>query len=303
MTQPATALNQHPNPYFHQGALILEGGGLRGVYTSGVLHFLMDQNLYLDYVIGVSMGACNAANYVSRQPRRNRIVNTKYVNDQRYLSFRRLLRKGELFGMDFIFDTIPNQLVPFDYRTFRESPQRCVVTVTDCHTGEALYYEKAELGADYLTVLQASCSLPFIAQPVEYNGRIIMDGGLSDAIPLAKSMSDGNRKHVLVLTQPRGYRKKTSTLTLILMRLRYPHFRGMQKALAGRAAAYNRTIVWIDHLEDEGRIFVIRPNAGLGVKRVDRDQQKLLATYDKGYSDAQVRCDDLRNYLVPIQKG
>ena len=117
-------------------ALILEGGGLRGIYTSGVLRFFMDRGIYFPYVIGVSMGACNAANYVSRQPERNRIVNTHYVNDARYLSHWRLLTKGELFGMDFIFDTIPNSLVPFDYETFMESDVRCITTVIDCKTGE-----------------------------------------------------------------------------------------------------------------------------------------------------------------------
>lgn len=279
-------------------ALVLEGGGLRGVYTSGVLQFLMEQQLFCGYVIGVSMGACNAANYISNQPQRNRIVNIRYVNDRRYLSYRRLLAKGELFGMNFIFDTIPNHLVPFDYNTFRNSPQRCVVTVTDCMSGEAVYYEKADLGADYLKVLQASCSLPLVARPVEYKGRILMDGGLSDPIPLAKSMRDGNRKHILVLTQPRGYRKKSSPWVNLLVRLRYPRFKGMQQTLARRAARYNKTLDWIETLGDAEQILVLRPRSPLVAGRIERCKENLYATYDQGYADAEKDHERLYEYLI-----
>jgi predicted patatin/cPLA2 family phospholipase len=244
------------------------------------------------------MGACNAANYISNQPERNRIVNIRFVNDRRYLSYARLLRTGELFGMGFIFDTIPNRLVAFDYDTFHGSPQRCVVAVTDCITGEAVYYDKGELGDDYLRVLQASCSLPFISRPVRYHGRTFMDGGLADSIPLARSIQDGYRRHVLVLTQPRGYRKQPSRLTSLLVRLRYPRFKGLQRKLDGRAEAYNQTLEWIENLEDEGRIFVVRPRAALMVGRVERNQEKLYATYDQGVADARECHDALYDYLA-----
>jgi len=278
-------------------ALVLEGGGLRGVYTSGVLQFLMERQLFFGYVIGVSMGACNAANYVSNQPQRNRIVNIHFVNDRRYLSYLRLFLKGELFGMDFIFDTIPNQLVPFDYKTFRSSPQRCLVTVTDCMSGEALYYEKAHLGADYLKVLQASCSLPLVARPVQFGGRTLMDGGLSDPIPLAQSIRDGNRKHVLILTRPKGYRKENSWLVNLLVRLRYPRFKGLQRALVGRAASYNKTLEWIETLVDAGQILVLRPRAPLGAGRVERNKENLYSVYDQGYADAEKAYVRLCDYL------
>lgn len=278
-------------------ALVIEGGGLRGVYTSGVLQFLMERQLFFGYVIGVSMGACNAANYISNQPLRNRIVNIRFVNDRRYLSYQRLFLKGELFGMDFIFDTIPNRLVPFDYETFRSSTQRCVVTVTDCMSGQAVYYDKTDLGDGYLKVLQASCSLPFVAHPVEYEGRTLMDGGLSDPIPLAKSMRDGNRKHVLILTQPKGYRKKSSGFVNLLVRLRYPRFKGMHRALAGRAARYNQTLEWIETLAEAGQILVLRPPSPLVAGRIERNQENLYATYDQGYADAEKNHARLCAYL------
>jgi len=276
--------------------LVLEGGGLRGVYTSGVLRLFMDRRLFFPYVIGVSMGACNAANYVSRQPERNRIVNIRYVNDSRYLSYLRLLAGGELFGMDFIFDTIPNSLVPFDYETLRGSDVKCVTVVTDCTTGEALYFEKNELGEDYLPVLRASTCLPFIAKPVRFNGLILMDGGISDPVPIRKSISDGNTRHVLILTRPKGYRKSPSRIGG-LARIRYPRLPGLCDALARRHTGYNETMDLIDEMEQRGEAFVIRPRSDLPVGRIERSKDKLYATYDQGYLDAAQSCEGLCRYL------
>jgi predicted patatin/cPLA2 family phospholipase len=278
------------------GALILEGGGLRGIYTSGILRFFMDRGIFFPYVIGVSMGACNAANYVSRQPERNRIVNTRYVNDARYLSYWRLLKKGELFGMDFIFDTIPNSLVPFDFETFMESDVRCITTVIDCETGEALYYEKNEVGKDYFEVLRASTSLPFMAKPIHYKGRVLMDGGLADSIPIRKSLGDGNARHVLVLTRPKGYRKKPSRLARLAY-VRYPKYGGLCDALASRHVKYNETLDLIDELEERGEVFVIRPELDLNVGRAERNKDRLYAAYDQGYADASERYAALSAYL------
>ena len=154
--------------------LVLEGGGLRGVYTSGVLRFFMDKGIIFPYVVGVSMGVCNGANYISKQPERNRVVNIDYVNDPRYLSYKRLLLKGELFGMDFIFNTLPFSLVPFDQDSFLNNEAKFVIGVTDCETGEAVYYERSELGDDSMELFKATCSLPFLARPVHYKGRIFM---------------------------------------------------------------------------------------------------------------------------------
>ena len=165
--------------------MILEGGGLRGNYTAGVLRFLMERAFYFPYVIGVSIGACNGSNYVSRQMERNRIVNTRFVGDPRFMSYRRLLRRGELFGMDFIFNTLPNQLVPFDFGTFRSSVQRFVVTATDCKTGRAVYYAKDRLDdAALLVALKAGCSLPFLQKPVHFDGRTLADECLRCSLSL-----------------------------------------------------------------------------------------------------------------------
>jgi len=276
--------------------LVLEGGGFRGVYTSGVLRFFMEKDIVFPYVIGVSMGACNAANYVSRQPERNRIVNTAFVHDRRYLSYRRLMKHGELFGMDFIFDTIPHTLVPFDYETFRTSTIRCVTVVTDCKTGNPLYFDKDVLGTDYLTVLMASSSLPFVSKPVNYDGHVLMDGGLADSIPLRRSIADGNDKNVLILTRPREYRKKPSLLAP-LARITYARLPGISACLARRHDIYNDTMEYIDNLEDKGGICVIRPDASLPAGRIERSMRKLMTTYNRGYTDAAARYDEMMAYL------
>ena len=276
--------------------LVLEGGGLRGVYTSGVLRFFMDRGLYFPYVIGVSMGACNGANYVSRQPDRNRIVNIEYVNDRRYVSRLRWLAGGELFGMQFLFDTIPNRLVPFDTETYRNSPQRHVIGVTDCRSGQALFYDQRQAGDDVLKLLQASCSLPFAARPVRYRGRTLMDGGIAAPVPVEQSSADGNRRHVMVLTRPAGYTKKKSKL-LELAGVRYRKYPGLRRRLTDRAVEYNRTIARIEKMVEEGDAFVIRPESALGVHRVETRKDRLYLAYEQGYQDAAARAEALWAFL------
>lgn len=279
-----------------QSGLVLEGGGLRGVYTSGVLRYFMDQKLYFPHVIAVSMGACNAANYISKQPERNRIVNIRYINESRYMSFVRAVFLGELFGMNFLFNTIPNSLVPFDFKTFRQNPVKFYVVVTDCVTGKPVYYDKNTLGTDFLTVLKASCSLPMISRPVAYQGRILMDGGIADSIPIQKSMAEGNIKNVVILTQPSGYRKKPSHWEK-LVKLKYPKYPGMCEALMSRHAVYNRTLDFMENQENEGGLFVIRPKTHLNVGRVTRNKDKLYALYDQGYEETAEIFPDLLAYL------
>lgn len=281
---------------FIDAALVLEGGGLRGMFSGGVLRRFMDDKLYCDYVIGVSMGACTAANYVSRQPERNRIVNTRFLGDRRYLSYRRLLTGGDLFGMDFIFREIPRRLVPFDFDTFYSSPVRLVTVVTDCHTGRAEYFEKSDLGEDYLTVLKASSSLPLIARPVEFRGRTFMDGGLADSVPIRKAMEDGKKKRILVLTRPRGYRKSPSRMPGLLLR-RYRRFPRMLEALADRHRVYNETMDFIDTLEERGEVFVIRPTGTPAAGRVEKNKDKVYLAYDEGYEAASRLMPALGEYL------
>ncbi|MCT4626485.1 patatin family protein [Halodesulfovibrio sp.] len=278
--------------------LVLEGGGLRGIFSSGVLRHFSDLNIPFASVYGVSMGACNGANYVSKQPERNRITSTRFVNDSRYLSFIRLLKGGDLFGMDFIFRDIPLDLVPIDYATFRDNPVKFWIGVTDCITGKSVMFEKNTLNSrdDLLTVMRASASLPLIAEPVEFNGTIYMDGGIANSVPVRDCLAAGERP-VVVLTQPYGYRKSASK-SAVLSKWRYPDFIGLHDALARRHQEYNDLMATLEAMEKRGEIFVIRPESTLGIGRVCRNQRKLYALYDSGYTLAVSRADALKEFLT-----
>lgn len=201
--------------------LVLEGGGMKGLYTAGVLEYFMEKNLFFPYVVGVSAGACMGATYLSRQKGRNKKVNTELVADHRYISYRNLIRKRELFGMDFLFDEVPNKIVPFDFQTFLNSNEQFVIGTTDCESGQAIYYNKAEHGNDILKIIRASSSVPFIAPAVEYDNRKLLDGGIIDPIPVLKAQTDGYEKNVVIMTKPEGYEKqrnKFSGIAKILYR-------------------------------------------------------------------------------------
>ncbi|KAB8127489.1 patatin family protein [Gracilibacillus oryzae] len=277
--------------------LVLEGGGSRGVYTSGVLHYLMEQNIYLPYIIGVSAGACNGSSYISRQMERNKTVSIDFVNHPDYLSFRNLIKKKQLFGMDFLFDTLPNQLVPFDFQTYNNAAEEFVIGVTDCITGEPVFYHKTQYAHDVLTLLRASSSLPFFAPVVEYGDRMLMDGGLADPIPIKQSIRDGNNKNVVVLTRNRGYYKKPQSISWY-MRKKYKDFPGLLEAMEKRHLIYNETLEYIFEEEKQGNIFVIYPREKLTVGRVERNKTKLMDLYHQGIKDAEENVQPLKEFLA-----
>lgn len=266
--------------------LVLEGGGMRGVYTAGVLDFFLEQEFHLPYVIGVSAGACHAASYISRQHGRNKKVNIGFIRDPRYLSYRNLLQSRSLFGMDFIFNEIPNKLVPFDYNTFYQSPQRYVIGTTNCQTGEPVYFNKEECGPDLiLKVLMASSSLPFVSPIVNINGLDLLDGGITDPIPINRSMADGNEKHLIVLTRPRDYRKTAFKQKWLAQKV-YRKYDGLVQAMVNRHQIYNNTLDLIENLEQEGKAIVLRPSKPIQVDRLEKNVQKLNELFALGYQDA-----------------
>ncbi|MFA7330575.1 MAG: patatin family protein [Candidatus Delongbacteria bacterium] len=278
--------------------LVLEGGGLRGVYTSGVLRALHDLGLTFPAVIGTSMGACNGVNWVAGQQERNRIVNTRFVRDTRWFSWARLLRSGEAFGMDFIYGDVPLRLVPFDFAAFRANPAGWTTSATDVDTGAAVYVDKPGLSdAELMTVLRAATSLPWIGNPVEFRGRRLMDGGLVDSVPLARSEADGLSRNLVVLTQCAGYRKQPATTGWALRR-RHPGCPGLWGALARRHEQYNASLELVEQRRAAGSAFVLRPGSTLGIGRVTRDPQRLLQLYDLGYHETLARAAELREWLV-----
>jgi predicted patatin/cPLA2 family phospholipase len=276
--------------------LVLEGGGMRGIYTAGVLEYFMEKDLYFPYVIGVSAGACFGASYLSRQKGRNRKVNIDYVTHPNYLSFQNFLKHRQLFGMDFLFDEMPNKIVPFDFETFYNSPEEFVVATTDCQTGLPLYFNKADYGKDILTIIRASSSLPFIAPIVEYNGKSLLDGGIVDSIPLKKAESDGYKKNVVILTKEGSYIKKKSNIRWLLNRS-YREYPKLIDAVLTRYEMYNKTLAHIEEQEKNGSTFVIRPSSTVKVGRIERNQSKLEHLYRLGISDAKREYARLEQWL------
>ncbi len=277
--------------------LVLEGGGMRGLYTAGILEYFMEKELFFPYVIGVSAGACMAASYLSRQKGRNRMVNIDYAANPEYLSLKNFLKKRQLFGMDYLFDEIPNKLVPYDYESFYKGEEDLVIGVTDCETGEPVYYSKSEYDKDILKVLRASSSLPLIAPVITYNGLQLLDGGIADPIPIKKSEREGNNKNVIILTKNRGYLKKKTTNINWLLRKVYPHYPYLIDALTNRYKLYNETISYILEQEKKGNVFIISPSQTVNVARIEKNPKKLTELYQQGYRDAMEQFDRLIIWL------
>lgn len=278
--------------------LVLEGGGMRGIYTAGVLDYFLEQNIEIPYVIGVSAGACMGSSYISKQHGRNKRVNTEFLQHPDYISIKNLIRNKQLFGMDLLFDIIPNELDPFDFESFYGANQKFVVGTTDCITGEPTYFEKDEIldSKDMLNIIRASSSLPLMAPIVEYQDHILLDGGIADPIPLLKSEADGNKKNVVVLTRNAGYRKKPSRGSWYLQR-KYREYPGLIQAVLKRYDVYNKQLEYIEEQEKAGNVLVIRPLQKLKVGRVERNKERLLELYKEGYQDAKRIGDQVREFL------
>lgn len=236
--------------------LVLEGGGMKGLYTAGVLEYFMERDLFFPYVVGVSAGACMGATYLSRQKGRNKKVNTELVGDHRYISYRNLIRKRELFGMDFLFDEVPNKIVPFDFQTFLNSNEQFVIGTTDCESGQAVYYNKTEHGNDILKIIRASSSVPFIAPAVEYDNRKLLDGGIIDPIPVFKAQNDGYLKNVVIMTKPEGYEKQRNKFSG-LAKMLYRKYPNIAQSLVEHYRFYNETITYMNQIEQKDNFYII----------------------------------------------
>lgn len=281
--------------------LVLEGGGMRGAYTSGVLAAFMDEGIKFHYVIGVSAGANNGANYVAWQRERNRKVFVDYVRNKEYSGFKHWIKGGSYFNMDFLFDRLPNELVPFDYDTFYNSPTVFKVCVTDCETGKPVYLSKDKFDPVFFMeiVLRASSSLPIISNPVEVEGKKYFDGGISDSIPINKSIEDGNKYNVVVLTRNKGYRKeKTDSKFINLLLKKYPK---ISEGINTRPERYNMCLDRIEELEKKNYLYVIRPIKEIDVDRLERDIDKLYALYKQGYTETMNQMSKFKKWLSGLK--
>ena len=262
-------------------SLILEGGTLRPIFSSGVMDALLDNNITFPYCIGVSAGITNGVSYISKQKGRNLEVVTKYRNDNRYLSYRNFLRCKSIFGLDFVFDEIPNNLIPFDMDTYRKYPGKVLVGVTNAHTGKTEYLNGKDLD-DKATMLRATCAIPLLFPVIKINGKEYYDGGLCDPIPIKKAIADGNTKHLIVLTQPKGYKKELSKKNILVAKLLNKKYPNLKTPLLNRHNHYNETVKFCEQLENEGKVLILRPEYNLD--SFEKDINKLKSSYEHGYN-------------------
>ena len=274
-------------------ALVLEGGGLRGVFTCGVLDFFMDKGIHFPFTVGVSAGACNGLSFMSGQRGRARSSNIDLMDKYHYIGFRYLLTQRCIMDFKLLFEDFPERIIPYDYNAYFSNPDRFVMVATNCLTGKAEYLEERSSSARVMDIVRASSSLPF-ASPITYvDGIPMLDGGIADSIPVEYAISQGYEKIVVVLTRNKGYRKRNSSMPLA--KVAYRKYPNLQKALAERNAVYNRTMDLVERFEDEGRIIVIRPSKPVKVGRMEKDTSKLAALYEEGYNEASRL---INNYLT-----
>lgn len=267
-----------------RSGLILEGGGMRGVFTCGVLDSLMDRGVWFPYVIGVSAGACNGLSYMSHQRGRAKYSNIDLLEKYRYIGFRHLLFKGSIMDFQLLFDEFPNKIIPYDYATYAQSEARFEMVTTDCLTGKACYFDEKHDPRRIIDIVKASSSLPYVSRIAWVDSRPMLDGGISDSIPLLRARELGFNNNVVVLTRNAGYRKpqKPSWVPPFIYH-RYP---ALREAIRTRNMLYNRQIELVEEEERKGNLTVIRPIKPISVGRMERDTRRLLALYDEGYQIA-----------------
>lgn len=276
--------------------LILEGGGMRGAFTAGVLDFFMDKGIWIGDVYGVSAGAAQACNYLSGQKGRGLRLWTDYVHDKRYCSLYSLITTGDLFGADFSYNLIPNHYDIYDYDEFLKRDCRFFCVVMDIESGKPDYLQLRDMRTE-LQMVRASCALPLVSNIVEIGGRKYLDGGLVDSVPLKKSVSDGHTKNVVVLTQDAGYRKSPNK-ALGAIRLKYRKYPEVARAAKVRHEMYNDTMELLEEEERAGRAFVIRPDVRPDIGRIERNVAKLKALHAEGYAVAEREYERLIAFLA-----
>lgn len=269
----------------NQTGLVLEGGGMRGVFTCGVLDYLMDHDIRFPYTIGVSAGACNGLSYMSRQRGRAKYSNIDLLEKYHYIGLKHLLKKRNILDFDLLFTEFPEHILPYDYQAYFDSPERYVMVTTNCLTGEADYFEEKKDKNRVIDIVRASSSLPFVCPIAYVDGIPMLDGCIVDSIPLQRAIHDGYRNNVVVLTRNHGYRKENKDIRIPpFVYRKYPK---MREALSRRCAVYNAQLEMVERMEEEGDILVIRPQKPVVVDRIERDIQKLTDLYEEGYECAK----------------
>lgn len=261
--------------------LVLEGGGMRGVFTSGVLDAFMKYERYFRYVVAVSAGACNGMSYISRQPRRARISNIDMLVKYDYLGVRQLVSHGCIYDPELLYERFPNTLVPFDYDTYFANASTFEVVTTNCLTGLAEYLTESSDRNRAIDIVHASSSLPFVCKTITVDGVPMLDGGIVDSIPVMRAIEQGHQRNVVICTRNRGYRSTGHDRKI--PKFIYRSYPRLRVALSRRIAVYNEQLAMVERMEDEGRIICIRPKREMDVDRMTKDAERLEALYEEGF--------------------
>lgn len=269
--------------------LILEGGGMRGVFTSGVLDAFMKHQLFFRYVVAVSAGACNGLSYASHQPRRARISNIDMLVKYNYLGIKHLVTQGCIFDPELLYDRFPNELIPYDYDTYFSSESTFEMVVTNCLTGRAEYLvENSGNRQRLLDIVRASSSLPYVSKIVDVDGVPYLDGGIVDSLPVMRAIETGHRNNVIVMTRNRGFRNRGRDRKI--PRFIYKNYPRLRVALSRRIKVYNEQLDMVERMEDSGELIVIRPMRPMDVDRIEKDPVKLEALYEEGFRLGEEFC-------------
>ena len=281
--------------------LVMEGGAMRGLFTAGVIDVLMENQITFDGAIGVSAGAAFGCNFKSRQIGRVIRYNTKYCRDPRYGSFRSLLKTGDIYSKEFAYGELPNVLDPFDTKAFSENPMEFYVVATNTEIGRPGSH-KCETGTgEDMDWIQGSASMPLVSRPVEIGGKLLLDGGMSDSVPLAYFQSIGYQKNVVILTRPEDYRKKKNKLMPVI-RVRMHQYPNMIETLAYRHIMYNDEIAYIRKQKELGNTFIIEPREALHIGPVEHNPKELLRVYETGRKTAMEQLPALQAVLQNKEK-
>lgn len=279
--------------------LVLEGGGMRGIYTAGVLDVMMEAGIGFDGVIGVSAGAIHGSSFVSGQRGRSIRYYEKYSGDKRFMSLSNVLRTGDLADAQFCYHDLPERLDPYDYKAFHESETEFYVTCSNVETGKAEYLRITDMKKQ-IDLLRASASLPYVSRLVEFEGKKYLDGGCCDSIPVVAFRKMGFEKTVVILTRPESYIKQPEHTWMAKFRYwKYPRF---VKVLKNRYRRYNQTICQIRELEEEEKIFVIRPEMPIPIGRTEKNPERLRAAYNMGRKDGREQMVALKAWLSENEK-
>ena len=268
-----------------KSALVLEGGGMRGVFTCGVLDYLMDHKISFPYTVGVSAGACNGLSYMSHQRGRGRYSNIDLLAKYKYIGLRPLLKRRGLIDQQLLFHRFPDRILPYNYKAYAENPNRFEMVTTDCVSGKACYWEEKLDEKRIIDIVKASSSLPYACPIIYVDGKPMLDGGIVDSIPLMRAYGQGFEDCVVVLTRNRGYRK--SDKEVMVPRFIYKEYPRLRVALRNRNKIYNEQLEMVERLEDDGKIKVIRPMKPIVVDRMETSVRKLTDLYEEGYACAK----------------